>query len=205
MTRVGILVECGRDGLEVHLCRRICSLLRQQHGRDLEEQVAPLDNKERLLEEGATVAARLLEAGCKRVVILWDERPAWPERGAGYCWHREREHLLLDLAGRGLAGRPVFLVCIEREFESWLLHDERMLSEVLSTAAHPVKVAKQKKPHRMSNPKSAMMTLFRKHGGKRYVDVVYARRLAAALQDLSRLRHCSTFRRFVEMLTGKAI
>jgi hypothetical protein len=26
--RVGILLECGPDGLEVHVCRRICALLR---------------------------------------------------------------------------------------------------------------------------------------------------------------------------------
>jgi hypothetical protein len=26
MARVGLLVECGRDGLEVHVCRRMCEL-----------------------------------------------------------------------------------------------------------------------------------------------------------------------------------
>jgi hypothetical protein len=71
--RVGILVECGRDGLEVHLCRRICALLREQHGGVFEEEIIPMDNKRRLLEEAATVAQGLFEDGFDRVVILWDE------------------------------------------------------------------------------------------------------------------------------------
>jgi hypothetical protein len=35
--------------------------------------------------------------------------------------------------------------------------------------------------------------------------VQFARRLAAGLQDLSRLRRRATFRRFAEKLIGKAI
>src|SRR5205814_1442331 len=112
---------------------------------------------------------------------------AWPMLGEELCWHNERKQVLAALQGAGLHKRPVSLVCIEREFESWLLCDERMLSRVLSTDAHSVKVPRQKNPHRMKNPKSAMTTLFRKNGS-RYVDVQYAGRLAACLQDLSRLR-----------------
>ena len=32
MTKVGILVECGVDGMEDHLCRRIVELLAEQAG-----------------------------------------------------------------------------------------------------------------------------------------------------------------------------
>ena len=71
--RVGILVECGPEGLEIHLCSRICALLRDNHGAAFTELIQPMDNKERLLEEGATTAARLMDEGCERVVVLWDE------------------------------------------------------------------------------------------------------------------------------------
>jgi len=111
---------------------------------------------------------------------------------------------LAALQSAGLHQQPVYTVCIEREFESWLFFDERMLTSVLSRETHPVRVKKQKQPHKMQNPKSAMMTLFQKHG-HRYVDVQYARRLANALQDLARLRKCATFRRFVEKVTGHVV
>jgi hypothetical protein len=75
MARVGILVECGRDGLEVHLCRRICALLRELHKLDLAEQIVPMVNKKLLIEGCATAAAGLLGDGYQRVVVLWDERP----------------------------------------------------------------------------------------------------------------------------------
>jgi hypothetical protein len=72
--QVGVLVECGRDGLEVHLCRRICTLLRDEHGAAFQETIVPMDTKKRLLEECATVTGQLLrEHGCHRVVILWCE------------------------------------------------------------------------------------------------------------------------------------
>jgi len=76
-----------------------------------------------------------------------------------------------------------------------------MLSDVLSTKAHPVKVRGPKNPGRHPNPKSAMMNLFLKHGGKRYVDVQFASRFARSLTALNRLRRCQTFKRFEQCLT----
>src|SRR5713226_6597458 len=93
LPRVGILVECGRDGLEVHLCRRICALLRDQHGAAFEERIVPMDNKKRLLEEGVAASANLLGEGFDRVIILWDEEPAWPNKEESLCWHLEREQV----------------------------------------------------------------------------------------------------------------
>jgi hypothetical protein len=98
----------------------------------------------------------------------------------------------------------VSLVCIEREFESWLLFDDRMLSCVLSTPEHPVRVKPPANPDRLANPQGAMMGLFKRYG-RRYVDTQYARRLAACLENLSRLRGCQTFRRFVEKVTGQVL
>jgi len=122
---VGILVECGRGGLEDVLCRRICELLREQTGVEFEIDIVPMDNKARLIQECGTVTARLLDDGCHRVVILWDERPAWPRIGERLCWHNDRQSILASLRQAQVANRPVHLVCIEREFESWLLFDHQ--------------------------------------------------------------------------------
>jgi hypothetical protein len=201
MIKVGVLVECGRDGLEVHMCRRICQLLSEYCGVQLQLDIVPMDNKSRLLEECGTATRLLFAGGCERVVILWDERPPWPRMHESLCWHNERERILRELQQAGVAHQSVFLVCIEREFESWLLFDERLIAKVLSTDAHPIRVPSQRHPNRMPNPKGAMITLFRKHG-KRYVDTLYARSFATSLSDIQRLKKCPTFCRFAEKLTG---
>ena len=204
MIKVGVLVECGRDGLEVHMCRRICHLLSEYCGVQLQLDIVPMDNKSRLLEECGTATRLLFAGGCERVVILWDERPPWPKMHESLCWHHERVVILRELQQAGVAHQSVFLVCIEREFESWLLFDERLIAKVLSTDAHPVRIPPQRHPDRMPNPKGAMITLFRKHG-KRYVDTLYARSLATNLSDIQRLKKCPTFCRFAEKLTGYAL
>ncbi len=100
--RVGILVECGRDGLEVHLCTRICALLREHHGAIFQEEIVPMTNKKRLLEEAAQAAASLFAQRFDRVVILWDEEPAWPDKKQSLCWHLEKEQLLQVMRGTGV-------------------------------------------------------------------------------------------------------
>lgn len=205
MIKVGMLVECGRDGLEVHVCRRLCHLLGEHFGMQLQPDIVPMDNKLRLLEECGTATRLLFDSGCERVIILWDERPPWPRMNEPLCWYNERQRILRELQQAGVTHKPVFLVCIEREFESWLLFDERLLSKILSTDAHPVRVPNQKRPDRMPNPKGTMTTLFRKYGGKTYVDTLYARRFATCLSDFNRLKKCPTFRRFAEKLTGRAL
>jgi hypothetical protein len=104
-----------------------------------------------------------------------------------------------------VADRPVHLVCIEREFESWLLFDHQMLSEVLSTSAHPARVSPQRNPHRSEDPKATMRRLFSQHRGWRYVDVQHARDFARCLRNLNSLRRCATFRRFAERVTGRPV
>ncbi len=116
-TRVGILVECGRDGLEVHLCRRICALLRNHHGATIQEEVVPMVNKSRLIEECAAAVSNLFADGTDRVIILWDEEPAWPDQHHELCWHRDKEQILQSLHGAGLDLDLIHLVCIERAFE----------------------------------------------------------------------------------------
>jgi hypothetical protein len=203
--KVGVLVECGRQGLEDVVCRRLFALLREHTGVNFEFDIVPMDNKARLIQECGTAAARLLENGCDHVVIMWDERPAWPKTGERLCWHNDRQDILANLERAQVDQGLVHLVCIEREFESWLLHDERMLSCVLSTTAHPVRIGRQRNPDRMMNPKGTMTSLFRQHRGWRYVDVQYAPYFARCLENLSRLRRCETFQRFAERVTGTTL
>ena len=202
MSKIGLLVECGRDGLEVVMCRRICQLMFEEHDSDLEVDLVPMDNKQRLLEECGTVAANLLANGCDRVVILWDERPVWQRTGEPLCWHKERQQILAELKKARVPLSKAHPVCIEREFESWLLFDERMLSCVLSTDQHPVRVQPPGRPDRIPNPKGTMTTLFRQHRGWRYVDLQFARDFARCLTALNRLRRCRTFKRFAQAITG---
>jgi hypothetical protein len=202
--KVGILVECGRNGLEVHLCRRICALLREKHGAAFAEDIVPMDNKKRLLEESATAAARLLGDGCDRVVVLWDEEPAWPDKNEPLCWYEERKQVLESLRGAGIRRDSVHLVCIERACESWLLFDDDLLSRVLSRPTHKVRAKAPANPDTLKNVKGVLMRLFKQHG-HRYVDVTWATRLAGALSDLNRLLRCGTFRRFAERVSGRLL
>ncbi len=203
MTKFGLLVECGRDGLEVVVCRKICQLLASDHDLELEVEIVPMDNKPRLLEECGTAAKNLLANKCERVVILWDERPAWPKMGDKLCWFNDRRKILAELQQAEVPEDSVHLVCIEREFESWLLYDERMLSCVLSKPTHTVRLIRQSNPDTMPNPKAAMTTLVKQNGGGRYVDMQFARRFADCLTSLSRLRKCQTFKRFERRALGK--
>lgn len=192
--KVGILVECGRDGLEDVVVRRICQLL------SAEIDIVPMDSKAKLIRDCGPAVARLLEDGCDRVVILWDEKPAWPRTGERLCWHNDRQDILTSLKRAGVGRAAVRLVCIEREFESWLLFDKQMLSCVLSTDAHPVNARPPGRPDRHRDPKAAMRNLFREHGRGPYVDVQFARQFARCLTALNRLRHCQTFKRFEQAL-----
>jgi hypothetical protein len=202
--RVGILVECGRDGLEDVVVRRICDLLRGELGEPASIDVVPMDNKAQLIRECGRVAAPLLASGCDRVVILWDQRPAWPRVGQPLCWHNDRVDVLASLRRSGVPRDAALLVCIEREFESWLLFDEPMLSCVLSTKTHPVRAKAPAHPDKILNPKGAMMSLFRRHLRGRYEDAQFARQFARCLSALNRLRRCRTFRRFERCVTGSA-
>ncbi len=201
--KIGLLVECGREGLEVVVCRKILSLIASDHGLKLDPEFVPMGNKPQLLEECGAAAANLLAEGCERVVVLWDERPAWPKMNERLCWSNDRAKILGELTMAGVSPGQALLVCIEREFESWLLFDHQLLECVLSTAAHPVKIPKQKRPDRHKNPKGLMISLFRQLAGKAYVDVQYAKRIADCLTALNRLRKCATFQRFESFIAAK--
>jgi hypothetical protein len=164
MPRVGILVECGPDGLEVHVCGRICALLQLRTGIEIEHTIVSMTNKLALLEGCGLATRNLFDRGCERVVILWDERPAWPEKGEPLCWHHERVRILEELDRVSVSNMPVYLVCIEREFETWLLHDHVLLSALVSTKEHPKRIDELRNPEGIKNPKGHMKSLLKRYG-----------------------------------------
>jgi len=94
------------------------ALLQRDTGIEIEPDIVPMNNKPGLLDGCGEVTQILFRGGCERVVILWDERPAWPEKKAPLCWHPERTKILEELQRVNVSHRPVYLVCVEREFES---------------------------------------------------------------------------------------
>jgi hypothetical protein len=193
--KIGFVFECGPQGADV----QVCEYLAREIVLGIEPLSRTLDNKANLLKDAAKVAATLLADGCERVLIVWDLRPAWP--GPKPCRKIEREALLASLAEAHLTGKPVFLVCVEQELESWLLADETKISAYLSTAAHPYVSKRVSKPDREANPKSAMMGHFKTARGWRYEDRIHAIQvLRAAETDFRKLRRSPTFTRFEKLL-----
>lgn len=200
--RIGLIFECGPMGADVQVCEYFASMLMP----DAQIQSVTLDNKPKLLADGARVAKRLYQAGCDRVIIVWDLRPAWPSKAGKPCRAVERRVLLKALADEGMAGAPVYLVCIEQEFESWIIADEVKLSSFLSTPAHSYRVARVRRPDQEKNPKSLVIKHFKTAKGAKYEDRVHAIRIVRfnAPPDWSKLRRSASFQRFEAKLTTQA-
>lgn len=191
---IGFIFECGPQGADKQVCEYLASQLRP--GMALVSKT--MDNKLKLLEGAASVAKKLLtEEGCERVLIVWDLRPAWPDKKDKPCRAKERQTLLAALEQVGLKNAPVYLVCIEQELESWLLACDHAIGAFLSTPAHPYPVGHVKKPDRHPQPKAVMNNHFNKARGVRYDDKVHAIKvLKAAGVDWKRLRRSDSFARF---------
>jgi hypothetical protein len=199
--KVGLILECGRGGPDeqvcVHFIRRIAP--------EIELIRVTLVNKPRLMVQCASAAARLLGDGCERVIIVWDLFPKWRRPGEEHCRGHDRREIIQALAASGLQSPPVYLVCIEEELEAWLLSDERALSSILSTSAHPVRVSRLQRPETIRNPKVRLRKLFQQNGRGRYNDMFHAIRIVEAMPDLVRVRRCPSFARFVEKVTGRPL
>lgn len=191
---IGLIFECGPQGADKQVCEYLAAHLRP--GVQLSSRT--LDNKENLLRDAGKVAAQLLKDGCLCVLIVWDLRPAWPDKKDKPCRAQERQQLLAALEQAGVAANaPVYAVCIEQELESWLLASDHAKEACLSTSAHPYAVARVRRPDAVSQPKAAMLNYFKDARGWRYDDKVDAVRvLKAADVDLKRLRRSPSFARF---------
>jgi hypothetical protein len=193
MSKVGFIFECGPQGAD----KQVCEHLAEQVLRVINPVSRTLDNKENLLRDAGKVAAELLADGCERVLIVWDLRPAWPDKKHKPCRRDERLAIQDSVTKAGIADKPIYLVCVEQELESWLLADETKIASYLSTAAHPYTVRRLSKPDRERNPKSVMMNHFRTARGWRYEDRTHAIKILTATDtDLRKLRRSLSFARF---------
>lgn len=195
---IGLILECGPQGADQLVCEYLATQLRP----GVAVVSSTMDNKPNLLSNAAKAATLLLADGCERVLIVWDLRPAWPDRANKPCRAAERQTLLNSLGKAGLQGRPVYLVCVEQELESWLLADETKLSGFLSTQTRPHSVARVRKPDRVGNPKSVVMNHFKEAQGWRYEDRVHAIKVVRHdAPNWARLRQSDSFARFEAKLT----
>jgi hypothetical protein len=199
--RIGFIVECGPQGAEVQVIPHLARMLLAE----VEPDVIPLDRKPRLKAECGRWAKELLARGCARVLILWDLLPDWGEYEGHGCRHEDKEEIVQSLCGAGLrpTDRRIRLVCIEKMLEAWVIADERALTAFLSTNAHPVRVRRTKQPESLSDPKAALIDLFRRSGSRfpRYVDRDHAIQIIRRLPDLARLRRSESFCRFEEKIS----
>jgi hypothetical protein len=195
--KVGFVFECGPQGAD----KQVCEFLALQIRPEILPVSRTLDNKPNLLKDAGKVAAALLAEGCERVLVVWDLRPAWPDKKYKPCRKDERDVILKTITNAGIANHPVFLVCVEQELESWLLADEAMISAFLSTEAHPYTAKRVRQPDRVPNPKTVLMNHFKVARGWRYQDHSHAIKvLNATATDLKRLRRSPTFLRFESKL-----
>ena len=162
----------------------------------------------------ATALARMFEddLGFETVIICPKNlEPMWERYRTEYGLRgmvlpisqvTERQTLLNSLNRAGLADRPVYLVCVEQELESWLLADETKLAGFLSTSTHAYSVARVRKPDHVGNPKSVVMNHFKEARGWRYEDRVHAIKVIRHdVPNWARLRQSDSFARFEAKLT----
>lgn len=197
MSKIGMIFECGPQGADKQVCEYLAKHLRDN------VQISPvtLDNKANLLRDAGEAAKQLLADECCCVMIIWDLRPAWPDKKNKPCRTAECQAILQGLQDAGVAAnQPVHLICIEQELESWLLANELAILELLSTPAHPHSVDRIKRPDRVMQPKAAMVEHFKVRGW-RYDDKIDAIRvLRAADIDPKRMRRSASFARFEQKL-----
>ena len=190
--KIGMIFECGADGAD----KPVCVQLAKRIDPTLQIISRTLDDKQNLISKCGSTSAQLLELGCERVAVVWDLRPAWPDKKYNPCLKEERNAILDSLLAAKICLERVYLVCIEQELEAWLLADERALRYVLSTPAHPVTIKRRRRVDQIKNPKSVINNLYKEYKGTRYVDRYHAEPIVLAIPDLSRLRKIRSFRRF---------
>lgn len=197
MNKIGMIFECGPQGADKQVCEYLAKGIRQ----GIQIVAATLDNKANLLRDAGRAVKNLLDDGCCCVLVIWDLRPAWPTPKLP-CRVNEAAAVKQSLQLAGVAATaPVHLICIEQELESWLLANEQAIAALLSTAAHPYKVKRTKKPDTVTQPKAALIEHFKKARGWRYDDKVDAMRVLRAVDvDLGRLRQSTSFSRFEKKL-----
>lgn len=203
--KLGLIVECATGGMESTVLPKILKLLEGVARIPITPVIKPMTNKKQLILRGADAARILLSTGCNRVVMIWDENPPWTpgeDFAADRCWHVEREQVLTNLASAGIDRQKVGMVCIEREFETWLLHDSQLVRAVLERGSRRVRMQLPKDPATIDRPKAFLSQLLSSRFGRRFNREVSARNFEKHLTGLEQLKRCGTFRYFVQNVLG---
>lgn len=158
----------------------------------------PQGNKPSLFAECGKVAYNLLNVdGCGRVIIVWDLEPSHGKQAA--CRHTDRQAVFASLATAGLDTHPcIFLVCIEKELETWLLADGSAIASVLHRPPHPAPTINDTTTLGAGNPKGRLKRIFKDEGRGREFDAkTDGPAIARALpQNFGALGKFKAFKRF---------
>jgi len=195
MEKIGFIAECGPHGADIDIFIYAAGRM----APELKVVPAPLGNKRRLLVNCGLSAKKLLEDGCRHVVIFWDLYPSHSTRKP--CKQSDEREIMASLAKAGVSADDVSLICIEQELEAWLLADRRALAKFLSTKEHPVSPKFTKKirnPDTVSNPKGRLQAIFVEIKGKNriYTDYRHAMGIAREISDCRFLKNSPSFRLF---------
>lgn len=204
--KIGIILECGPDGPDKHVCHHLAKLALRDAKLEAEFSFVTLDNKPNLLQRCGQSAAALIAGGCERVLIVWDLYPPWGVYKQKPCRHEDRQAIFENLMAAEVDRNRVALICIEEELEAWLMADGDVLTAFLqSISSHAKRVPHHKNPERIGyKPKTALNKLMQESTGRKYEDYVHARKIVNRIEDLSRLRKvCMTFRRFEQKVIGR--
>ena len=197
--KIGMIFECGPAGAD----KKVCEYLARQLQPGLEIISVTLNNKPNLINDCGKAAAKLIQDGCDRVLIIWDLYPAWREKKQKPCRRDDRLEIHASLTNAGVALTHIHLICITEELEAWLIADGRAVSEILSTPQHRVKIKDTKNSERKTNPKKYLNQLFKQHKGQPYSDLQHAEKIVQKMPDLNKINRCPSFIRFARKVRGE--
>ena len=196
--RIGLIVECGNQGAE---WKALPVLIRKIRAGLLYELVA-MDSKEKLLQSCGEQAKTLFDIGCQYVLIVWDLRPAWPDKKHKPCRREERLKVIDTLNRAGVNSTKVVLLCISMEFEAWLLADGVAITAFIDPDGRWTPVPSHKKTDRNQNPKATLNTIFKPSKYGEYLDREHAVKICEHITSLSRMNKVKSFKRFRSKLDG---
>lgn len=200
-----MIFECGAKGADCQVCEFLVKKL--DPNIDIHKPHTTLNRKPELIKNCGESAKILLEDhGCDRVIIVWDLDPPW---GGKSCRKSDRDEIFNSLNKSKVDRNKVYLVCIERELEAWLIADHRPIKELLEEYTCPrplsVKLKSYKNPDKVTNPKGELTNTFKQATGRKYEDYIHAIKIIQKLSDFQKLKNSPTFKRFVLKTTGQTL
>lgn len=201
ISKLGLVLECAREGADEKVLK---CLTRRLAPATVLAQPACMVSKELLINNGAMAAKQLLDADkCDRVFVVWDYRPEWEEQQQLLNCAEECALIASKLVELGIRDK-VDLICIVEMLETWIIADDRAVSDYLSRAPRFYHFRRVKRPEAHRDPKALLIETFGTTFRKTYRDHTDAVRVVQKWADTTRLGKVSSFSRFVRKLTGSA-